>query len=121
MINQLKPITKKDYGKKCSSKKGILLINSFLMILLPLCDEKWEFLHENIIESILDKIKYILDEDKLKLHMWDYYHLFLFFYQLAQGKIRHYTLFDISNKYSKNANPNVHLKDKINKIKRIAE
>jgi len=38
LIEMLIPITKKDYGKKCCSKKGILLINSFLVILLPLCD-----------------------------------------------------------------------------------
>jgi hypothetical protein len=29
--------------------------------------------------------------------MWDYYHLFMFFYQLGKGKVRHQTLFDSSN------------------------
>ena len=61
LVNQLKPITLKDFGKKCASQKGILLINSFLMILLPLCDEKWSFLHENILQSITDKAKGMID------------------------------------------------------------
>jgi hypothetical protein len=38
-MEDLQPISKRDYGKKCSSRKGILLINSFIMILTPLCDE----------------------------------------------------------------------------------
>jgi hypothetical protein len=53
LIEMLNPVTNKDYGKKCCSKKGILLINSFLVILLPLCEDKWSFLHENILESIV--------------------------------------------------------------------
>lgn len=62
LIEMLNPITKKDYGKKCCSKKGILLINSFLVILLPLCDLKWKFLHENVLEAIVDKVKAMLEQ-----------------------------------------------------------
>lgn len=97
LMENLSPITKKDYGKKCCSKKGILLVNSFLVILLPLCEDKWSFLHENVLGAIIDKVKAMLEQDKLKLPMWDYYHLFMFFYQLGQGKVRHRALFDPSN------------------------
>ena len=45
--------------------------------------------------------------------MWDYYHLFMFFYQLAKGKIRHQTLFDSSN--------SSYLKEYITKIKKLSD
>ncbi len=45
--------------------------------------------------------------------MWDYYHLFMFFYQLGQGKVRHKALFDPSNAS--------YLKEKINKVKKLAD
>mgnify|MGYP006991940924 FL=1 len=45
--------------------------------------------------------------------MWDYYHLFMFFYQLGQGKVRHRTLFDASK--------SSYLRDKITKVKRLAD
>lgn len=45
--------------------------------------------------------------------MWDYYHMFMFFYQLGQGKVRHRALFDLSN--------SSYLKDKIIKVKRLAD
>jgi hypothetical protein len=38
MMEGLIGVGKKDYGKKCCSKKGILLVNSFLVILMPLCE-----------------------------------------------------------------------------------
>lgn len=48
--------------------------------------------------------------------MWDYYHLFLFFYQLAQGKIRWNVMFDTKSNLTQN-----NMKDKINKLKRVAD
>lgn len=53
----------------------------------------------------------------MKLHMWDYYHLFMFFYQLGQGKVRHSVLFDAVN----NTSSLLYMKDKIVKIKRLAD
>lgn len=37
-LDMLNPIKPGEYGKKCCSQKGILLINAFAIILDPLCD-----------------------------------------------------------------------------------
>lgn len=33
-----------------------------MVILLPLCDEKWAFLHENVLGAIIDKVKALLEQ-----------------------------------------------------------
>jgi len=83
------------------------------VILLPLCDEKWSFLHENVLDAIIDKVKAMLEKEKIKLPLWDYYHLFMFFYQLGKGKVKHQTLFDLSSC--------AYLKEKIIKIRKITD
>lgn len=37
-LSNLKPISKDDFGKKCATCKGIILVNSFLLILETVCD-----------------------------------------------------------------------------------
>lgn len=60
MIDRLNAVGKQDYGKRCCSRKGVLLVNSLLVVLLPLCDDKWVFLHENVIEAIVKKVEIML-------------------------------------------------------------
>jgi hypothetical protein len=45
--------------------------------------------------------------------MWDYYHLFMFFFNLGKGKIKHRTLYDPTNC--------AYLKERILKIKKITD
>jgi hypothetical protein len=90
-MQMLPTIKEGEYGKKCCSKKGILLINAFVIILEPLCDDKWIFLQENVIEQLLQKVSAALYESNW--HYWDYFQLFYFFEKFRTGKIKHKKLF----------------------------
>lgn len=86
-LSNLRPISKDDFGKKCATCKGIILVNSFLLILGTVCDEKWAFLHEGVIDILLSKVA--LNILNCTLHYWDYYFIYQFFEKLAAGKVRH--------------------------------
>jgi hypothetical protein len=76
-LGNLKQITKEDFGIKCATCKGIILVNSFVLILSTLCDEKWSFIHEGVLDILINKIA--LNILNCTLHYWDYYFIFKFF------------------------------------------
>jgi hypothetical protein len=69
-----------------SSKKAILLINAYGLLIEPVYDRKWEFLHPRLLTVFYEKSKEILSSGQLSL--WDCYNLFRFFDELQKGEIR---------------------------------
>lgn len=86
-------------------------MNSFVLILSTLCDEKWAFIHEGVLSILISKIA--LNILKSTLHYWDYYFIFLFFERLSTGKVRHRELF------SHEVPPG--MQEKLDKIKHISK
>lgn len=86
-LGRLKRVGKEDFGKKCASVKGIILVNAFQLILECLCEEKWEFLLEGVLDSLLAKVA--LQILASALHHWDHYLVYYFFDRLAAGRVRH--------------------------------
>lgn len=110
-MSELNPLGADDFGKKCASNKGIILINSFTLILSCLCDEKWDFLVENVLGMLIDKIA--LNIFNSVLIDWDYYHIYTTFDRLSQGKVKQYRLFS--------GQPTPGVKKKLDKIKTLSE
>ena len=106
----MKQINKDDFGIKCATCKGIILVNSFILILSTLCDDKWSFLIEGVLDILINKIA--LNILNSTLHYWDYYFIFKFFERLAAGKVRHRLL--ITGTVSPG------LAEKMNKIKTLS-
>jgi hypothetical protein len=76
-LANLRQIGKEDFGCKVATCKGIILVNSFVLILTTLCDEKWEFIQEGVLAILISKIA--LNILNCTLHYWDYYYIFIFF------------------------------------------
>lgn len=67
--------------------KGIILVNAFQLILERLCEQKWEFLLEGVLDILLSKVA--LNILACSLHHWDHYAIFNFFERLASGRVKH--------------------------------
>ena len=69
-----------------ATKRAILLVNTYCLLLEPIYDKKWEFLHERVLLLLLEKSSEVLNSSQLSI--WDYLCLYDFFDQLARGKLR---------------------------------
>jgi hypothetical protein len=83
----LRPISREDFGKKCATVKGIILVNAFQLILERLCEEKWEFLLEGVLDTLISRVA--LSILATSLHHWDHYFIYQFFERLAAGRVKH--------------------------------
>ena len=61
---------------KCATTKGIILVNAFSLILECVCEDRWVFLQEGVLDTLLSRVATnILSRS---LHFWDHYYIYLF-------------------------------------------